>query len=305
MSNSRKHPEGGHREHVGHHQSHHNNHNMNHRKEFAMKQTVNTSDSTESEVSQFSRFCFGVLWCFAQVGLWGSVMLFLYWVLKFDKGFGWAGDKKKMFNLHSFLMIVGFIFLNGQAMLIYKTFLCCKKIYNKITHTIFFVLSISIITFGMIVGIQGQHISPPDQTPTHFYSIHAWIGLVTVGLFSLQFVVGFVSYLVLLCCEKATAGYRARLMPTHVSMGLIIYGLAIAGCLTGIIQTARSRLGGPTATEPEKPDYKNMTNPVNPFLNAGIVINMVGVCLLSLAIIMPYIIRNFTHRTNQATFSIN
>jgi len=55
--------------------------------------------------------------------------------------------------------------------------------------------------------------------------------------------VGFVSYLVLLCCEKATAGYRARLLPTHVSMGLVIYGLAIAACLTGLIQTARSRLG--------------------------------------------------------------
>lgn len=112
---SRKHHESGHRDHhVGHHQPHHNNHNMNHRKEYA-KQAINTSDS-ESEVSQFGRFCFGVLWCFAQVGLWGSVLLFLYWVLKFDKGFAWTGDKRKQFNLHSFLMITGFIFLNGQGM---------------------------------------------------------------------------------------------------------------------------------------------------------------------------------------------
>jgi hypothetical protein len=302
MSNSRKH-EGGHRDHhVGIHQPHHNSHNMNHRKEY--KQSTNSSDE-ESDVSQISRFCFGVLWCFAQVGLWGSVLLFLYWVLKFDKGFAWTNDKKKQFNLHSFLMIVGFIFLNGQAMLIYKTFLCCKKIYNKITHTIFFVLSISIITFGMIVGIQGQHIAPPDQTPVHFYSIHACIGLVTVALFGLQFLVGFVSYLVLLCCEKATAGYRARLLPTHVTMGLIIYGLAIAGCISGLLQTARARLGGPTAAEPEKPDYKNMTNPANPFLNSGIVLNMVGVCLIALGIIMPYIVRNFTQRRNHASFSVN
>jgi hypothetical protein len=301
MSNSRKH-EGGHREHVGLHQPHHNNHNMNHRKEY--KQTTNSSDE-ESEVSQVSRFCFGILWCFAQVGLWGSVLLFLYWVLKFDQGFGWTNennDNDKQFNLHAFLMIVGFIFLNGQAMLIYKTFLCCKKIYNKITHTIFFVLSISIITFGMIVGIQGQQNAGPNKTPVHFYSIHAWVGLVTVSLFALQFLVGFVSFLVLLCCEKATAGYRARVLPTHVTMGLIIYGLAIAGCISGLLQTARVRLPGKT---PADYSYKNMTVPANPFLNPAIVINMVGVCLIALGIIMPYIVRNFTHRRNHASFSVN
>lgn len=72
-------------------------------------------------------------------------------------------------------------------MLIYKTYLCCKKIYNKITHAIFFVLSISLVSFGMLVGIQAQHItSNPDQAAVHFYSLHSWIGLVTCGLFALQ-----------------------------------------------------------------------------------------------------------------------
>jgi hypothetical protein len=146
-------------------------------------------------------------------------------------------------------------------MLIYKTFLCCKKIYNKITHTIFFVLSTSLITFGLFVGIQAQHMSPLDLPAVQFYSLHSWVGLVTVGLFALQvkqlfksfnknlniffkfqFLFGFVSFLVLLCCEKATAGYRARVLPTHQTMGIIIYSLAVATCLTGLLQTARSRL---------------------------------------------------------------
>ncbi|CAG2109776.1 unnamed protein product, partial [Medioppia subpectinata] len=120
-----------------------------------------------------------------------------------------------------------------------------------------------------------------------------------------QFLFGFITFLVLLCCEKATAGFRARVLPTHQTMGIIIYTLAIAGCLTGLIQTARSRLSGPTPLEPEKPDYKNILNPVNPFLNPGMVINMVGVCLITLAIIIPYIIRNFTQRRNVASFSVN
>lgn len=274
---------------------------MNHRsKDFTKQQSITTSDET-SDVSTVTRFFFGVLWCLAQVGLWGSMLLFLYYILKFDTGFAWVNDRRKQFNLHAFLMIAGFIFLNGQAMLIYKTFLCCKRIYNKITHTIIFVLSTSVITFGMIVGIQGQHAVPADKTAIHFYSMHAWFGLVTVGLFALQFLVGFVSFLVLLCCEKATSSYRARLLPTHVTMGLIIFSMGVITCISGLFQTARGRLDGKNGN----PNYRDLTNPENPFLNPGVVINMCGVFMMALAIIMPYIVRNFTHRRSQGSFSIN
>lgn len=71
-------------------------------------------------------------------------------------------------------------------MLIYKTYMCCKKIYNKITHAIFFVLSISLVSFGMLVGIQAQQIPSPTHPSVHFYSLHSWIGLVCCGLFALQ-----------------------------------------------------------------------------------------------------------------------
>ena len=158
--------------------------------------------------SACSRCIFGFLWCVAQIGLWASVIMLVYWMLKFDRGFAFQNDKRKMFNLHAFLMLTGFIFVNGQcnvffvfifetnlnillyiyiAMLIYKTYMCCKKIYNKICHAIFFVLSISLVSFGMLVGIQAQHmVTSTDETPVHFYSLHSWIGLVTCGLFALQ-----------------------------------------------------------------------------------------------------------------------
>ncbi|XP_054166255.1 uncharacterized protein LOC128963762 isoform X2 [Oppia nitens] len=302
-----------HHQHMAHHQSaasavggpHHTNHSVRPKDYVKHQNSGSDSDVELQEMSGFARFCFGLMWCFAQVGMWGAVLLLLYWMLKFDKGFAWQHDRRKMFNLHAFLMLTGFIFMNGQAMLIYKTFLCCKKIYNKITHTIFFLLSISLITFGLIVGIQAQHMGQLDLPTQHFYSIHSWIGLATVGLFALQFLFGFVSFLVLLCCERATAGYRATVLPTHQTMGITIYMLAIAGCLTGLLQTALNRLSGPAPLEPEKHDYKSIMNPMNPFLNPSMVINMVGACLIALAIIMPYIIRNFTQRRNVASFSVN
>ena len=74
----------------------------------------------------------------------------------------------------------------AQAMLIYKLLDGCRKIYVKIFHCILFVLSTSAITIGIVAGIQGQDNVPPGSHAVHFYSLHAWVGLVTVALFALQ-----------------------------------------------------------------------------------------------------------------------
>ena len=54
----------------------------------------------------------------------------------------------------------------------------------------------------------------------------------------LQLVVGFVSFWVVLCCERATAGYRARMVPVHATFGVITFFLAIATALTGYTERA-------------------------------------------------------------------
>ncbi|OTF69101.1 cytochrome b reductase 1-like protein, partial [Euroglyphus maynei] len=189
---------------------------------------------------------------------------------------------------------------------IYKTYLCCKKIYNKIAHAFFFVISIGLVSFGFLIGFQAQSIAAtPDQPVQHFYSLHSWIGLTACALFALQFLFGFITFLVLLCCDRSTAGYRARFLPTHITFGLVIFVLAIAACLAGLLQTARSRLSGPSLTEPGRSDYRDMrVEDFNIFLNAGIVINLVGACLILLAILMPYLVLNFA-RNRPSTFYVN
>lgn len=112
----------------------------------------------------------------------------------------------------------------------------------------------------------------------------------------------------LLCCERGTARYRARFLPTHITFGVVIFLLATAGCLSGLLQTARSRLSGPSMTEPGKPDYKDMSlnEQYNVFLNAGLSINLVGGCLILLAVLIPYLVRNFTNnRPGSASFRVN
>ena len=139
-----------------------------------------------TSTSNSSRCFFGILYTIAQLFMFGSVILFVYWIVQHEEGFAWSNHRGKQFNLHAVLMLTGFIFMNGQAMLIYKSFQCCKKIYNKIIHCIIFVCSVSAITIGIVAAIQGQHNVPKGASAKHFYSVHSWIGLTAVALFALQ-----------------------------------------------------------------------------------------------------------------------
>lgn len=202
-----------------------------------------TNGSASAGTQSGGRFLLGVLFTLAELLLFASVLLWLYWSYEHDDGLAWQNDRKQQFNTHAALMLLGFIFLNGQAMLIYRSFQCCSKIYTKILHTILLVLATSAISLGLILGYTAQENVGANNKPImHFYSLHAWCGLITVALFVFQFVFGFVTFLILLCCDSATSKFRQALLPIHKTFGLIIFSLAIATCLTGLLQTARSRL---------------------------------------------------------------
>ena len=74
-----------------------------------------------------SRCCFGFLVFIAQILLNGVVGLVLFWVIQYhskaDKPwpFSWKVDPDLEFNLHPFLMIMGFIYFMGQCKFIIVT----------------------------------------------------------------------------------------------------------------------------------------------------------------------------------------
>merc|ERR1719460_1115970 len=77
-----------------------------------------------------------------------------------------------------------------------------------------------------------------DAPIPNFYSLHSWMGLASMGLFALQFIVGFFSFLLLLCCESATASFRANLVPIHSTFGITTFVMAIATACSGLTEKA-------------------------------------------------------------------
>ncbi|XP_046866211.1 lysosomal membrane ascorbate-dependent ferrireductase CYB561A3 isoform X3 [Drosophila willistoni] len=165
----------------------------------------------------------------------GVLVLTLFWVMFYRGGFAWSESPLQQFNLHPILMVAGFITLSGFSILLYRLCRCVKHIYVKVIHMFFHAAAIPCIALGFL-SVLDSHNALQKQ---HFYSLHSWLGFVTMGMFVLQFVLGFFSFLVMLCCENKTYSCRSAMVPIHASLGLANFWLAVATSVTGLIEKER------------------------------------------------------------------
>ena len=67
-------------------------------------------------------------------------------------------------------------------MLVYRIFRSCRMIYLKVIHAI--IQAAALILVG--VGLKAVFDSHDNWKEPHMYSLHSWLGLITVILFGLQ-----------------------------------------------------------------------------------------------------------------------
>ncbi|XP_049743383.1 plasma membrane ascorbate-dependent reductase CYBRD1 isoform X1 [Elephas maximus indicus] len=158
-----------------------------------------------------------------------SVIFTLIWALHYREGLGWDGTGLE-FNWHPVLLVTGFVFIQGIAIIVYRlpwTWKCSKLLMKSIHAGLNSVAAILAII--AMVAVFDYHNA--GNIP-NMYSLHSWIGLIAVILYFLQLLLGFLVFLL----PYAPLSLRAVLMPIHVYSGLLIFGTVIATALMGLTE---------------------------------------------------------------------
>ncbi|XP_038035647.1 lysosomal membrane ascorbate-dependent ferrireductase CYB561A3 isoform X1 [Anas platyrhynchos] len=191
------------------------------------------------------------------------------WCQRWRGGFAWDGSAR-MFNWHPVLMVAGMVVLYGAAALVYRLPPAWHgpKLPWKLLHGALALTAFGLTVVGL-VAVFGFHNA--SKTP-NMYSLHSWLGLATVLLFSCQWLAGFSAFLL----PYAPPWLRALYKPVHVFFGSTILMLSVASCVSGINEKLFFSLKNGTAPVPY-----NRLPPEAVFANTlGLLIVLFGVLVL-------------------------
>ncbi|ERL90266.1 hypothetical protein D910_07618 [Dendroctonus ponderosae] len=170
----------------------------------------------------------------------GLILLVLFWLLHYRGGFAWHSDLKREFNWHPLLMILSMVFLYSQAILIYRTGRNIPKLKLKIIHGSIHLMAFILSVIGLKAVFDTHNLATPPIA--NLYSMHSWIGLITVIIFAMQvsfifrvkFLSGFLSFLY----PGLSPSLRKALMPVHVVIGLSAFVMGLISSITGLTEKA-------------------------------------------------------------------
>ncbi|KAL6660934.1 hypothetical protein ACP70R_000318 [Stipagrostis hirtigluma subsp. patula] len=124
-------------------------------------------------------------------------------------------------------MLIGLVALNGEALLAYKTVPGTKKL-KKLVHLALQFLAMFLSLIGLWAVWKFHDVREID----HLYTLHSWLGLSCIIFFCFQWATGFWTF----WYPGGSRSGRASLLPWHVFLGLFIHVLAIATCVTGLLE---------------------------------------------------------------------
>nr|XP_010924200.1 probable transmembrane ascorbate ferrireductase 2 isoform X2 [Elaeis guineensis] len=210
-----------------------------------------------------------------------AAALIITWATHFRGGMALISDNKDLiFNVHPVLMVIGFILLNGEAMLAYKTTSGTKN-FKKVVHLTIQFLALCLALVGIWAALKFHN----DKGIDNFYSLHSWLGLACLLLFGIQWGIGFVTF-----WYPGGSGHRRTfLLPWHVFFGAYIYAFAVATATTGLL---------------EKATFLQSNNVISRYSNEAFLINSLGILLVLLggfvilAVITPGAVKDDAYKDN-------
>jgi len=145
--------------------------------------------------------------------------------LKFLGGLNLSGE---VFNWHPLLLTIGIIVIFSEVLLSGRT---CP--FGEDFNRIFFVISNGIIMTAIGFGLKAVSTSQAKKNLGTLYSLHSWLGVIVVVLFSIQFVLGvFVNFHSGDGPRSALWERRKLVWPYFENLKILTF---VTGCFTAII----------------------------------------------------------------------
>ncbi|GAA0149461.1 reductase [Lithospermum erythrorhizon] len=206
--------------------------------------------------------------------------LVLVWCVHYRGGLAISSDKKALiFNVHPVLAVIGFLLLNGEGILAYKATSGTKR-FKTLVHLGIQFLALSFGVIAVLFVLKFHFEKGVDI----LYSLHSWLGLACLFLFSVQWALGFATF----WYAGGSRISRANILPWHVFFGFYIYALMVVTCVTGIL---------------EKATFLQVHNIISRFSAEAMLINLLGLLIVTLggfvilAIVTPTIGKDDLHES--------
>jgi len=198
----------------------------------------NVYSPSNMELRVSNRPLFFIVFAIVQIPGILAIVLMAHWNYTYKGGFAWTWDKDylgKSFNWHPLLLTIGLIYLYGNGALVYRVFPSpddSHKYKMKLVHAITMMVVFIITVVGLQAAFNSHNLKEPPIP--NMYTLHSWVGLLSVILFTGQGVLGFLGFLF----PKFSPSMRALLLPFHQYFGSAIFATAVAAALMGLLEKA-------------------------------------------------------------------
>ncbi|XP_008010367.2 transmembrane ascorbate-dependent reductase CYB561 isoform X1 [Chlorocebus sabaeus] len=175
------------------------------------------------------------------------------WLGLYRGGIAWESDLQ--FNAHPLCMVIGLVFLQGDALLVYRVFRNEAKRTTKVLHGLLHVFALVIALVGLVAVFDYHR----KKGYADLYSLHSWCGILVFVLYFVQWLVGFGFFLF----PGAPFSLRSRYRPQHIFFGATIFLLSVGTALLGLKEALLFNLGPRTALveRGEKPRTSDSLSP--------------------------------------------
>jgi len=166
-----------------------------------------------------------------------SFVLICVWILCYYNG-PKEGLAHIPFNYHPLSMSLAFAVFMSNALIVWREEgwfpVKPERPVRKALHAIFNGLAVIFLALGLGAVFESHAMSGSHD----MYSIHSWIGMGAVGLTAIMWVISFLVFVY----PTASDENRATFLTYHRFWGLVIYGMGIASCITGLVEKETGNL---------------------------------------------------------------